>query len=84
MENGVETNLFIPAGGTDEVKSAMGLKDKFVVSCIGTLGLAHGLSTVIQAAAELQNSFPEIMFLFVGEGADKQCLMELARDQGLA
>ena len=83
VENGVETDLFTSAGDTDEIKSDMNLNGRFVVSCIGTLGLAHGLSTVIQAAAELQNSFPEILFLFVGEGADKECLMELARDQGL-
>lgn len=84
VENGVETNLFIADGDTHEVKTAMGLNGKFVVSCIGTLGLAHGLSIVLQAAARLQKPFPDIIFLFVGEGADKERLMELARDQGLS
>jgi glycosyltransferase involved in cell wall biosynthesis len=83
VENGVETDLFMPHGDTDEVKSAMGLNGRFVVSCIGTLGLAHGLSIVLQVAAQLRNGFPEILFLFVGEGADKKRLIEASRYQGL-
>lgn len=83
VENGVETDLFTPDGATDTVKCTLDIQGKFVISYIGTLGLAHGLSTVLQAAAQLQDSFPDILFLFVGEGADKQRLISLARDQGL-
>jgi colanic acid biosynthesis glycosyl transferase WcaI len=84
VENGVETDLFTPDGGGDAAKSALGLQGRFVVSYIGTLGLAHGLSTVLQGAAQLQATLPEIVFLFVGEGADKERLVSLARDGGLS
>jgi glycosyltransferase involved in cell wall biosynthesis len=77
VENGVEIDLFTPNGVGDSVKSELGLEGKFVVSYIGTLGLAHGLKTVVQAAARLQNSFQEIRFLFVGEGADKDRLTSI-------
>ena len=83
VENGVETDLFTPDGGKDTAKSALGIQGRFVVSYIGTLGLAHGLSTVLQGAAQLQATLPEIVFLFVGEGADKERLVSLARDKGL-
>jgi glycosyltransferase involved in cell wall biosynthesis len=83
VENGVETDLFTPDGGKDTAKSALGIQGRFVVSYIGTLGLAHGLSTVLQGAAQLQATLPEILFLFVGEGADKERLVSLAQDRGL-
>jgi len=41
VENGVETGLFTPDGGKDTAKSALGIQGRFVVSYIGTLGLAH-------------------------------------------
>ena len=77
VENGVETDLFTPDGIQDSVKSELGLEGKFVVSYIGTLGVAHGLQTVVQAAAQLQSALPDIRFLFVGEGADKDRLTSL-------
>jgi len=83
VENGVETDLFTPDGGGDTAKRALGIQGRFVVSYIGTFGLAHGLSTVLQGAAQLQASLPEIVFLFVGEGADKKKLVSLAHDKGL-
>jgi len=83
VENGVETGLFTPDGGKDTAKSALGIQGRFVVSYIGTLGLAHGLSTVLQVAAQLQATLPEIVFLFVGEGADKERLVSLAQNKGL-
>jgi glycosyltransferase involved in cell wall biosynthesis len=83
VENGVETDLFTPDGGRDTAKSALGIQGRFVVSYIGTLGLAHGLSTVLQGAAQLQKTFPDILFLFIGEGADKERLVSLAQEQNL-
>ena len=79
VENGVETDLFTP-DNADSAKSELGFENKFVASYIGTLGLAHGLQTVLQAASRLQDAFPEIRFLFVGEGADKDRLVSLVED----
>jgi glycosyltransferase involved in cell wall biosynthesis len=75
VENGVETDLFNPKAVGDDVKRELRLDGKFVVSYIGTLGLAHGLEALVQAASELQSSLPEIRFLLVGEGADKERLV---------
>ncbi len=53
------------------------------MSYIGTLGNAHGLETLVEAAARLQNSAPNVLFLVVGEGAEKENLASVVRSRGL-
>ncbi|MCL0028535.1 glycosyltransferase family 4 protein [Dehalococcoidia bacterium] len=83
VENGVETDIFAPTGPTESVKNSLGLEGKFVVSYIGTLGQAHGLEVAIQAAGELRDRWKDIQFLMVGEGAEKDNLVDLATRAGL-
>ena len=70
----METDLFTPDGTGDD-QEELGLEGKFVVSYIGTLGLAHGLQQWLKLQPQLQSAFPDIRFLFVGEGADKDRLI---------
>ena len=87
VENGVETELFAPKAATDlrreGLRRELDLEGKFVVSYIGTMGMAHGLQTIIEAAACLQERNPKIAFLMLGEGADKDRIVALARDRGV-
>ena len=83
IENGVETQVFAPDAGI-ALRTELGVQGKFVVSYIGTMGMAHGLDTMIEAAAELQRSNSEIVFLVVGEGAEKERIIELAQRRGLS
>ncbi len=86
VENGVETQLFSPRFSTQasaDLRRELRVEGKFVVSYIGTLGLAHGLDTIISAAAELQDTNPEVTFLIVGEGAEKEKILALAKSQSL-
>ncbi len=85
VENGVETEAFSPArcDVIRDVRQQIGANDKFLVSYIGTMGNAHGLETVLDAASRLQHQNPEILFLLLGEGAEKQRLMTLAHSRGL-
>lgn len=82
IENGVETGLFVPQPALG-LRKELGAENKFLVSYIGTMGMAHGLETVITAAAHMQESNPEIVFLLLGEGAEKERIIALARDRGL-
>lgn len=54
------------------------LENKFIVSYIGTHGMSHALDVVLRAAKQLESD-PKIHFLFVGEGAEKDNLLELAQ-----
>jgi len=80
--NGVEPEMFAPVDA-GEVKSELGLQGKFVVCYIGTMGMAHGLGTLVDAAKKLAE-LPDVRFLVVGEGAEKQAIMELARRRGVS
>ena len=84
VENGVETELFSPQPDAAGKKRELGLEGKFLVCYVGTMGLAHGLETLIQAAEVLRKVNPQVQFLLVGEGADKERIESLARERGLA
>jgi len=45
-----------------------GLNGRFVVMYSGNLGLAHPFDAILDAARLLEDSRPEVLFLFVGDG----------------
>lgn len=82
IQNGVEIGLFRP-GDAAALRAELKLDGKFVVSYIGTLGMAHGLETVIAAAERLQAYHPEIVCMLVGEGAERERIAALAQSRAL-
>jgi colanic acid biosynthesis glycosyl transferase WcaI len=83
IENGVETEIFTPCGANDELRKELGVEGKFVVCYVGTMGMAHGLETVVEAASQLEDSAPNILFLLVGEGAEKERIKSLAHSRAV-
>jgi glycosyltransferase involved in cell wall biosynthesis len=83
VENGVETNLFAPVSDRSTLRKQIHAENRFIVSYIGTMGVAHGLDTLIEAADQLQHSAPDVLFLLLGEGAEKARLLAVARARGL-
>jgi glycosyltransferase involved in cell wall biosynthesis len=84
VENGVETDRFRLDPAASEVRKQLHLEDRFLICYIGTMGNAHGLETLIAAAEALRTTRPDAMFLLIGEGAEKDRIMELAGARGLA
>ena len=84
VENGVETSLFSSLTPNLPIRRELDAEKKFIVSYIGTLGAAHGLETLLEAASLLLYSAPEVLFLLVGEGAETAGIMSLARSRGLS
>jgi colanic acid biosynthesis glycosyl transferase WcaI len=84
VENGVETDLFAPSTSTanDAFRRDLGAQGKFLASYIGTMGNAHGLETLLDAAAQLQHN-TDVLFLLLGEGAEKERIKTLAQSRGL-
>lgn len=56
---------------------------KFRVLYAGNLGLAHPQETILDAAALLQSSNPEIEFIFVGDGPGHERLVQERARRGL-
>jgi colanic acid biosynthesis glycosyl transferase WcaI len=86
VENGVETELFAPSSLAENqaLRRQFGVEDKFLVSYIGTMGNAHGLETLLDAAAQLQSQNSQVLFLLIGEGAEKEKIKALAQSRGLS
>ena len=86
VENGVETDLFAPApqSANEALRLKLGAASRFLVCYIGTLGMAHGLETLLDAASFLKHDNPEVLFLLVGEGAEKQRIRSIAEVRGLS
>lgn len=86
VENGVETRLFSPsaAAETSALRQKLSAENKFVVCYVGTMGMAHGLETLLDAAAQLQTQNPAVLFLLIGEGAEKDRIKTLAQSRALA
>ena len=83
VENGVETDLFRPDPAAADLRKQLKLDEHFLICYIGTMGNAHGLETLIAAAEVLQTSLPKATFLLIGEGAEKQRIVELAAARSL-
>ncbi len=83
ITNGIDAGYLASASvAPEEVRRRFGLEGKFVVSYIGTHGMAHALNVVLEAAKRFDQS-SGVHFLFVGEGAEKENLKQLAEQLSL-
>ena len=83
IPNGVDLEYFKEdPEGARQVREQHGLEGKFVVGYIGTHGVLHGLSSVLDAAEALKDQ-DQFRFLFVGHGHEREKLMEEARSRKL-
>ncbi len=76
VTNGVDVSQFKPRPKDPELTRKLGLEGKFVAGYIGTHGMAHALETLLQAADRLRGQ--NFAFIFLGDGARKQTLREMA------
>ena len=82
--NGIDGNAFVPQKANDELLRRYNLLDRFVCSYVGTIGMAHGLETVLDCAELLQSAGRhDIGFLLVGDGARQKNLVEESKKRGL-
>jgi len=80
--NGVELSRYSPRARDPRLAAQWGIRpESFVVGYIGTLGMAHGLESVLDAAERFGGA--GVDFLFVGPGAERARLEADARRRGL-
>jgi glycosyltransferase involved in cell wall biosynthesis len=81
IRNGVEEGFCLPPhspaaqSARFELRRELGLGEEFVLLYAGTLGMAHGLETILEAAARLRDR-RDITFLLMGAGAERERLGE--------
>jgi colanic acid biosynthesis glycosyl transferase WcaI len=83
VRNGADVAVLSP-GDASELRARLGLEGKIIVSYIGTIGMSHGLDIVLNVAADLAERQPQITFMFVGSGAERDGLRKSALDLNLA
>lgn len=76
ITNGSNLDLFKPREKSIALLEQHGLKDKFVIGYIGTHGLAHSLDFIVRSISKIQD--PDIHFLFIGDGAMKSAIVNIA------
>jgi len=59
------------------LKESLDLQNKIIISYIGTHGLAHGLKFILESISKISN--PNLHFLFIGDGAEKQNLIKYSK-----
>lgn len=85
ITNGVDLERFVPCEPDVEFLSQWNFEKKFVCSYVGTIGMAHGLEVVLQAAELLrEKGRDDVRFLIVGDGAQRKSLERQAEELGLS
>lgn len=82
ITNGVNQDLFYPKEKSQELIREYNLRDKFVISYVGAHGISQNLSTVLKVAKKLR-TYKNIEFVFVGEGAEKDKLKQIVKEEEL-
>ncbi len=83
ITNGINEDFFRPMDRAAWPRENYKWANKIVVMYIGTHGLSQGLLTILDTAKML-SSREDIHFVFAGTGAEREMLIERAKEMGLA
>ncbi len=82
VTNGIDLDAVESPAPAAEVRRRYGIpRDAFAAGYVGTLGLAHGLEVILEAARELRQD-ERFHFVLMGDGADRPLLEERAAGLG--
>lgn len=83
IPNGADLELFEPGPIDQDVRREMGWGDKFVVVYAGAHGIANHLIQYVETAERLKDR-EDILLVSVGDGPQKEMLVEETRKRGLS
>jgi glycosyltransferase involved in cell wall biosynthesis len=82
ITNGSNLELFSARVKDRALLKQLNLENKFVVGYIGTHGLAHSLDFIVRSISKVTDK--EIHFLFIGDGAMKKSIVQIAEELKLS
>ena len=83
IPNMADIDFYQPTAKRPDLEERFSVRNKFVVSYIGTIGLANGLEYLLNCAdASLRAALP-VHFLICGEGAELDKLKQLAKQKSI-
>lgn len=83
VPNGVDLEAYQPGPKPVELERRLGVEGKFIAAYVGTVGMAHGIGTLLDAARALRQR-SDIAFVVVGTGAQQAELAATAEREGLS
>lgn len=81
VTNGSNMELFSPREKNQELLKSLNLENKFIIGYIGTHGMAHSLDFIVNSLSKVKDE--NIHFLFIGDGAMKQRIVDIANKLNL-
>jgi colanic acid biosynthesis glycosyl transferase WcaI len=82
IHNWADCRAMAPGPRDNPFARQHGLVDRFVVLHAGNIGLSQDLEIVLHAAEQLRDR-PDVVFVFVGDGAKKKDLQDIAARRDL-
>jgi len=82
LTNGVDTAAYNVTSPDRELAQRLGLNGHKVFMYAGLHGLAQGLDVILEAAKLTRN--PDVLYVLVGDGADKAALVAKAQAEGIS
>jgi colanic acid biosynthesis glycosyl transferase WcaI len=82
IHNWADCRAVAPGARANAFARQHGLVDRFVVLHAGNIGLSQDLEIVLHAASQLRGR-PDVVFVFVGDGAKKRDLQDMATRRDL-
>jgi glycosyltransferase involved in cell wall biosynthesis len=75
MPAGVDADFYFPSAERPSISALVRRDAEFIVGYLGNFGAGQSLGTVIEAAARLENRRPQVRFVLVGDGPqrDQMC-----------
>ncbi|MCT9930120.1 glycosyltransferase family 4 protein [Planotetraspora sp. A-T 1434] len=80
---GVDTSVFHPGAGGDDVRKSLGLEGRPVVVCVSRLVLRKGQDMLVRAWPGVLRHVPDAALLLVGGGPSRQALQRAAARHGV-
>lgn len=82
ITNGVDLDSYVPQEKNSRILNKYGFGNKFIVMYMGAHGISHALGKIVDAAEKL-SKIEDILFLFIGDGAEKNSLVAKAKQINL-
>jgi colanic acid biosynthesis glycosyl transferase WcaI len=84
ISNAVDIKKYKPVTQKNKkIMSDHGLENKFVIGYIGTHGMSQNLKNVVDVAKRVGEASKHVVFLFVGDGAERDEVMQYAAAHNL-
>jgi glycosyltransferase involved in cell wall biosynthesis len=81
ISNGVNVKAF--RGAAPSLANDLGLKSKLMIGYVGRLIRQKGIQNLLHSAKKLLGEFPDLVFIFVGDGPDRMLFEDMSRDLAL-